>query len=117
MPRHPLWHSPLKKVIPRATLQPAHPALVTVNGGPLPVKHVTQRAGDTGQMAHELFAPRFTAIVDLPPSESVQLRTGQTGRVSYRDCSESIGAHLYHTVARWVRERIHPSVVGGTKRS
>jgi putative peptide zinc metalloprotease protein len=104
IPRHASWHSCLEKVIPRASLEPPHPAMTTVNGGPLPVKPVQSESGETE--AYEFLAPRFTAIVALSPSMSRQLHAGQTGRGFYRPFTDSIYKHIYNTASRWIRNQI-----------
>ncbi|QDU99024.1 HlyD family efflux transporter periplasmic adaptor subunit [Lignipirellula cremea] len=101
-----LWRSPLEKVIPRATLTPPHPAFAAAHGGPLPVKPTAARSDGSPQDAYELLEPRFTATVRLTPAESRQLRTGQRVVVSHRALHESIGQHLYHAAAAWIRERL-----------
>jgi putative peptide zinc metalloprotease protein len=104
IPRHPLWKARLEKVIPRASLEPTHPAMTTINGGSLAVKPVEKKSGETE--AFEFLAPRFTAIVALSPTMSGQLHAGQIGSVSYRPCSDSIIVHFYNTASRWIRTRL-----------
>ncbi len=106
LPGHSLWDSRLTKVIPRATLEPTHPALVAANGGTLSVHKVTQGTDDTSEAAYELFEPRFTGIVRLSETESQKLHAGQCGGILYRPWDQSIGEHLYFALSNWIRERL-----------
>lgn len=106
LPRHASWPGEVKSVDPRATLTPAHPALVTANGGPLPVQPARHRPDKSASEMHELLAPRFNAIIALTATDSESLRSGQLATISYRPCNESIGEYLYQAVSRWVRERM-----------
>lgn len=102
LPRLPIWQCSLCDVIPRATWQPSHVALLASNGGPLAVKNVSQRKGQD-QPAQELMSARFTGVIALSPVASQQIRSGQIGSVSYRPCRESVGEHLYHAATHWLR--------------
>ncbi|MCO8121375.1 site-2 protease family protein [Stieleria sp. TO1_6] len=101
----PTQSSTLKSIIPRATTQTIHPALLTNNGGPLAVKPVALNAdrprGTANQTEFELLAPHFQGIVPLGPHQSAQLRSGQRASVSLGLGSESIASHLYHSVGSW----------------
>ena len=97
----------LEKVIPRADLQPVHPALAATNGGPLPVQNASPSAGDSGDGTCELLTPGFTGIAPLTETASLQLRAGQKGWVFCRPYRESIGAHVYGSLSRWVRRRVN----------
>jgi putative peptide zinc metalloprotease protein len=108
VPGHAPWLSSLQKVIPRATLIPPHEALATANGGSLPVKPIAERDQASESDRFELLAPRFTAIVRLSETDSRALRTGQCASVSYRPFDESIGEHLLHGFAHWIRQRLAP---------
>jgi putative peptide zinc metalloprotease protein len=111
IPRHPPWHAVLEKVIPRATIEPSHPALTTVNGGSLPVKPASKDdEEDSTPEALEFLTPRFTAIVALKPSKSSELHAGQVGRASYRPCTDTIFQHLHISLSRWIRERLTPQM-------
>ena len=93
VPGHTLCHSQFTEVIPRATLLPSHPALIAVNGGPLPVTPVTQK-NDAPSNSYELLAPRFNATVSLTSTQSTDLYSGQRAVITYRPFGESIGEHL-----------------------
>jgi putative peptide zinc metalloprotease protein len=111
IPRHPPWQARLEKVIPRASIEPAHPTLTTVNGGTLPVKPAAKdEDDDSAPESLEFLNPRFSAIVALDPVKNSQLHAGQVGRGSYRPCDDSIFQFLYSSLARWIRERLTPHV-------
>ncbi len=106
LPGHRLLDVRLAKVIPRARLKPTHPALAAAHGGPLPVKTVSNdQAQQTGD-EHELLQPRFTAVAPVAATDARRLPVGQVGRAFYRPCEESVGEHLYHTLARWIRRQL-----------
>ncbi|NQT11230.1 MAG: biotin/lipoyl-binding protein [Planctomycetes bacterium] len=106
LPGQPSLCTMLSSVIPRASLQLSHPALAAANGGPLPVRNVSPQTGNASGESCELVVPRFTGIAPLTETASVKLRAGQMGTVSCRPCRESIGAHIYSSLARWVRRRL-----------
>ena len=111
VPRLPLWRDTIDIIQPRATLQPPHPALIATNGGPLPVKSETpESARDRRDAAPEptLLAPRFLGRIKLDRSTSQRLFAGQTAEIGFRPCDRSIGAHLYYSLAEWLRERMQP---------
>jgi len=108
IPRHSPWQARLEKVIPRATSEPTHPALTTMNGGSLAVKPAGNDSDDSAPEKYEFLTPRFTAIVALEPFKSNELYAGEVGRGSYRPCTDSIGRHLYSSLSRWIRERLTP---------
>lgn len=111
VPRLPLWRDTIDIIQPRATLQPPHPALIATNGGPLPVKSETpESARDRRDAAPEptLLAPRFLGRIKLDRDTSERLFAGQTAEIGFRPCDRSIGAHLYYSLAEWLRERMQP---------
>ena len=63
---------------PKATRRPPHPALIATGGGPLPVRP----DGDRGP---QLIRPRHTAVLRLPPEQSLAVRSGQIGTLRIGD--------------------------------
>jgi len=106
LPGEPLFSTTVSKIIPRADRSPSHPALAAINGGPLPVRKPERSDAANGtDDDYELLAPRFTGLAPLSRSQSARLLAGQVGAVSYRACDQSIGQHLYQSLADWIRRR------------
>jgi putative peptide zinc metalloprotease protein len=74
----------LREVVPRATLEPSHFALITPAGGPLAVKRKAG-SGDSadGLSQYELTRPRFEIKADLSDGlQGDQLADGEPGKVT-----------------------------------
>jgi putative peptide zinc metalloprotease protein len=97
----------LARIEPRASLEPAHPALTASEGGPLPVKPKDAASQEDGSTApgYELLVPRFTGQVALTAAQSLLLGAGQRGVVSVGGSESSIGVHVYILLTRWCRDR------------
>ena len=108
LPGVPRLHGTLAELAPRADLEPVHPALSAVLGGPLAVHAADDRAGRNGDNAsgYQLFEPRFNGTVTLTAAQSATVRAGQRGVVSLSDYRETLGGYLYRTAAHWLRNRL-----------
>ena len=102
----------LTKIIPRANLTPIHPALTTVNGGPLAVRNVNTSSDSDPAETNELLAPRFTGIVSPTANQSNEHLAGRVGTASFRAYRESIGAHISHSIQSWVRRQLSDEFAG-----
>jgi len=100
------WNADLERVTPRASKQPIHPALSAINGGPLPIKGLHVGSSHTQEQRYELLEPQFSGIVRLDDSASRTVFAGQRGTVFYRPWRESIGEHLWYTIARWIQRQL-----------
>jgi putative peptide zinc metalloprotease protein len=100
----------LEKVSPRASLTPPHPSLCAPQGGPLAVRQVAARSGESRDHGdnYELLAPGFRGVVALDGPQASALRAGQRGVVTARAPGDSIGRHLYGAIERWVQKRLNP---------
>lgn len=103
LPGYQSWEARLKGVAPRASKTPIHPAMVAVNGGPLPVREVPDDSSKPNDGRYEFLEPRFSGIVQLDPEKSETICVGQQATVSYRPFQASIGEHLWNTVSEWIR--------------
>lgn len=101
LPHRAAFEGKLQRVVPQATLEPPHAALLAANGGPIAVKP----KADSGEATFELLQPRFKGVVLLNASQSERLFSGQRAWVSYRPFDESIGVHLYFAATDWIRQR------------
>lgn len=106
VPNQPIWQARLDKIVPRATLQPPHAALTTVNGGPLSVRSSEAGEDSVSELGYELFRPRFVGVVSIQHERSLQLKSGQRVRVYCRPLDESIGQHLYAVIEGWIRSKV-----------
>jgi multidrug efflux pump subunit AcrA (membrane-fusion protein) len=98
----------LDRVNPRATRALSHPALAAPSGGPLAVRALDSKEGDTANK-YQLVEPRFLASVELPDAYELGLRSGQLAKARVRAAGESIGGHLLGTVRRWMRKKLDSS--------
>ena len=100
----PYFVSRLATVNPRASTDIDEPALAAISGGPLPVR--AQGAHESnGSTKMKLLEPRFTGTVSLGPTQSKQLKAGQTALVQLSETRGSIGAVLWSHVRKWIRNR------------
>jgi putative peptide zinc metalloprotease protein len=100
---------PLKRISPRASVEPPHRSFCAPLGGPLAVRARKPSADKKEQETqYEFFAPRFTGYGQLNTDDSTRLMAGQLGVLSFRASEDKIGPHLYHQLDRWVRERLRP---------
>jgi putative peptide zinc metalloprotease protein len=107
-----VFPAPLLRISPRASLQCFHSALSAVNGGPLAVKANKSDADERdfdSDNNHELLAPHLVGTVELTDGQSLQLKAGQVGIASLCSHREALGAHLYRSVARWIRSKLRQS--------
>ncbi len=102
VPGHYTLTRTLTRVPPQASTQPPHEALCTTAGGEIPVK----QTGSESESSVEFFEPRFTAFVDLTPTQARTMHAGQTGRISFRPFTRATGAELWHQADQWFRRRI-----------
>jgi putative peptide zinc metalloprotease protein len=86
-----VWKAALRDTVPRASLEPAHFALIAPGDGPLPVKQRGEepeaKAGggnDSAASRYELTKPRFEIRADLAGEGSAALRDGEMGMVLAR---------------------------------
>jgi len=70
---------------PRASVNAPHPALAATSGGPLTVVPESDPSTNTGGPGVELIAPRFEAIVLLPPGQADTIRSGEVGMLALQD--------------------------------
>ena len=101
--------APLSKIEPQASVHVDHSALAASSGGPLAVRHVSDRPGQSGsdtQDPLQLVAPRFTGIVALPEDVSRSLRSGQLVRARLMDHDDTIGRRVHQTISQWVRSKL-----------
>ena len=82
----------LEKISPRAASTSVPPALMTLNGGLIPVKPIKDGEGNFKQ---EPLEPRLEAIARLDSIQSNQLSCGQRVSIVHRPLSDSMGSHLY----------------------
>ncbi|MCM2374871.1 site-2 protease family protein [Aporhodopirellula aestuarii] len=68
---------------PRGSVTVSHPALAATSGGPVPVAPAAE--SKTGGQTIEWIAPRFEAIVELPPSKADAVRCGEVGDLALQD--------------------------------
>lgn len=95
------WTAALRDTVPRASLEPAHFALITPGDGPLPVKQrgsepESSARGENGSAAsrYELTKPRFEIRADLAGEGSASLRDGEMGMVLSRATGSNSLAEL-----------------------
>lgn len=69
-------------ILPRGSREIPHPAMAATTGGPLAV---TPNPNDKQGSGMELLAPRFEAIVPLPPGSSDLVRCGEVGYLGLQD--------------------------------
>lgn len=77
------WKGVVDRIEPRASLQPPHPTLIAPFDGPLAVN-----CSDSEQC--ELIHPRVTAYVDVEPTTSESLYSGQTCRLVLPPSSQNL---------------------------
>ncbi len=105
LPHRKTFRSYLTSIRPRASIEPIHPAMITINGGSLPVAPKKSEDSEASSK-YELMTPRFNATVELCESESRSMYAGQIGVVSYRTLDLSIGEYLYRWLSQWIRKRL-----------
>jgi putative peptide zinc metalloprotease protein len=84
-----------------------HEALGAHNHGPLPVRPVDEDGAMTGEQ-FRLIAPRFHAVISLPPTTASSIRAGQLGVARFTDTRETIGQKTYRTITNWLKTRLTP---------
>lgn len=101
----------LKRITPRASIEPLHASLTAAGGGRLAVRQ-RDSSGDL-----ELVEARFTAEFTLPPDSVERFRTGTVGEVRLRPHRyRSLGEGLYRSMAVWIDARIREAF-GDNRRS
>ena len=98
----------LQRISPTVTTTLPHPALGAVYGGPLDVRQLA--VSNTGQGVEqryrfELFAPRFTLHLELPPSIQEQVKAGQLATVVARGARVTLGSVLWRWMTDWLRNK------------
>ncbi len=105
-----VFKNTLSQIEPRASLEPLHPALAAVKGGPLPVRRKTNESPDkkdeAGPESYELLVPQFAGEVKLSLDQSLLLAAGQRTQVSFTPQGQSIGDFLFNRFQRWCRDKI-----------
>lgn len=97
-------------LVPNATAVIWNPRLTDRNGGPLPVRPVSNQ--DDAQSADprwEMTQPRFVATV-RPDGSWDDVPAGQTGYVYFRSQKHSLGSYLWLRVRKWFRDHL-PRIV------
>jgi putative peptide zinc metalloprotease protein len=91
------------KVIPRARSTPIHPALMSINGGTLPVRASSERSESFASTTetHELLVPHLEGIIKLDRQSSRQVMAGQRAVARFSGSSLSIGDCLYRWIVDW----------------
>ncbi|MEL7263716.1 MAG: efflux RND transporter periplasmic adaptor subunit, partial [Planctomycetota bacterium] len=110
------WHEPhtglLRRVNPRASVTPPHPAFGMPGGAMLPV---VQSAHDPSEQEEEvkpeelpteLVRPRVVAEIELDETLAADLRSGQHGQVRLSRTPKPLGQYLYTSAHRWLREKL-----------
>lgn len=105
-PGHAITSGILRRIVPKASLNPLHPSLMATNGGPLAVKpkaeNPREREPDSSM---ELLAPRFAIELELNPKDSEALSAGQRGHAFFDAKRQSMGSYLYLAIADWFEEK------------
>ena len=99
----------VRQVTPRASHIPPHAAVTVMAGGPLAVRPISDKEGTNKdrEMNYEFPEPRVTVRVAFDESQSSQLTSGITGRLTIPgQAYDSLGAGLYQTTRRWLKEQI-----------
>ena len=94
----------LKRMTPRATVEPLHEALTAAAGGRLAVR---ERRTSKGESEYELVEARFIAEFTLPAGSVDRFPTGAVGEVTLRPRKYgSLGEGLYRSVSEWIDDQI-----------
>ena len=116
IPGQKAFESSLTKVEPQASLVPPHPAFGASLGGPLAVE--VKQSGSNSSVnsddAYQLLEPRFVGIVELPAGHSAFLKAGQFGAVQLRSKHQTVGAHFYTFLRRWLSQLIQRRIRSST---
>lgn len=96
-------YADLTSITPRATDHPAHPALCSSHGGPLPVRTDYNKDSPEGV---RLLEPHFVGHVTLPVTESKQFSAGQLCTISIRSPDDTIGQVLAQRVHDWFASKL-----------
>ncbi len=95
----------IERIEPTASKILFNPALAAVYGGPLDVRqHVLDTSSQTMEQrsSFELFSPRFTVDVSLPPSTGVQLKEGQLATIKMKGEKNKLALLLFKTFKDWL---------------
>jgi putative peptide zinc metalloprotease protein len=104
----------LRRMTPRATVEPPHEALTAAGGGRLAVR---ERWTSKGESEYELVEARFVAEFTLPEESVDRFPTGAVGEVTLRPRKYgSLGEGLYRSVSEWVDVQI-AAAFDGNRRS
>jgi putative peptide zinc metalloprotease protein len=108
-PGHAVSVGILRRIVPRASLDPLHPSLMATNGGPLAVKPKSEKA-ENGQAEDrdstmELLSPRFAIELELTPEDSEALSAGQLGYAFFDAKRQSMGSYLYLAISDWFEQK------------
>ena len=99
-----VFQARLQRISPAVTTSLPHPALGAVYGGPLDVRQLAISNTGQGLEQHyrfELFVPRFTLHLELPPAIQEQVKAGQLATVVARGTRVTLGSVLWGWITDW----------------
>lgn len=94
----------LIRVEPRATTMVTHPALLTVEGGPLAGRQNESARSERDSI--ELIEPRFKATVMLSEETSNDVFCGERGYAMMGVARRPVGVELYRFVSQWIDRKL-----------
>lgn len=104
-PGHKTTSGILRRIVPKASLDPLHPSLMASNGGPLAVKPKTESPNAHEESTMELLSPRFAIELELDSEDSKSLSAGQRGHAFFDAKRQSMGSYLYLAISDWFEEK------------
>ena len=103
-----IFKARLNRISPTATAALPHPALGAVYGGPLDVRQAALSSPEQGleqRYRFELFVPRFTISLDLPPAIQQQVQAGQLATLLIRGTKVTLGSVLWDWGKTWFKHK------------
>lgn len=103
-----VFEGTLTHVDPTGTTRLTHPALGAMHGGPLDVRQSVEKS-ERGQFdygySYELFTPRFTLGVALPPEIKQKVMAGQQAILSVQGNRISLAERLVQRASNWQKAK------------
>ena len=103
-----IFQARLNRISPTATAALPHSALGAVYGGPLDVRQAALSSPEQGleqRYRFELFIPRFTLSLDLPPAIQQQVQAGQLATLLIRGTKVTLGSVLWDWGKTWFKHK------------
>jgi len=95
----------LTEIEPRASKESPHPALGADTGGALPVR-TKRESSSSKSVENELLDSYFTGTIELTPSQSLKLYSGQRATIVFGSAEQSWAGQLLKSVCKWVNARL-----------